>query len=176
MPKVIVYVATSQDGYIADEKGCVSWLPQELPEACGRDYGYRDFYASIDALAIGKRTYETILSSGTWPYADKFSFIFSSQSSESKLKGVEFVYKDVVSFLNKIKDQNIKNLWLMGGTRLTDAFYEHGRIDEFIITVFPTVLGNGVSLKILEQTKDKLKLTHSVDYGNGVVQNHYVLA
>lgn len=57
MTKVIVYIATSQDGYIADEKGSVDWLPQTEEQTGGEDYGYHAFYDSIDAIAIGRKTY-----------------------------------------------------------------------------------------------------------------------
>lgn len=61
MTKNVLYIAKSKDGYIADENGSVDWLPQTTEETGGQDYGYHEFYDSVDALAIGKKTYEMSL-------------------------------------------------------------------------------------------------------------------
>ncbi|MBA3957127.1 MAG: hypothetical protein H0X51_01855 [Parachlamydiaceae bacterium] len=68
MTRIVLYIATSKDGYIADEKGSVDWLPQSLSETGGQDYGYHEFYNSVDVIAIGRKTYEQILGFGDWPY------------------------------------------------------------------------------------------------------------
>lgn len=77
MTKIVLYIATSKDGYIADEKGSVDWLPQTAEETGGEDYGYHEFYDSVDRLAIGRKTYEQILGFGNWPYPGKLSYIFN---------------------------------------------------------------------------------------------------
>ena len=74
--KIVLYIATSQDGYIADENGSVDWLPQTLSETAGQDYGYQEFYDSVDAITIGRKTYEYILGFGDWPYPGKLSVFY----------------------------------------------------------------------------------------------------
>lgn len=82
MTKVVLYVATSQDHFIADSSGGVSWLPQTEEETGGEDFGYRAFYDSIDALAIGRKTYEQILTFGDWPLSRQGVLYFYQSSTE----------------------------------------------------------------------------------------------
>lgn len=176
MIEIVLYIATSKDGYIADENGSVDWLPQSLEETGGQDYGYHKFYDSVDALAIGRKTYEQILGFGDWPYPGKLSYIFTRKSMESSNEEIEFVSDDIQEFINELERRKIKKLWMVGGAELIEAFYSQGRIDEFILTVFPKVLENGISLKTLKDAlqKDELIKLHSTDFGDGVFQDHYI--
>lgn len=176
MIEIVVYIATSKDGYIADENGSVDWLPQSLVETGGQDYGYHEFYDSVDALVIGRKTYEQILGFGDWPYAGKPSYIFTRKSIESSNKEIEVVSDDIQGFIHNLENRNIKKLWMVGGAELIEAFYTQGRIDEFIVTVFPNVLKNGIPLKTLRNAlqKDELIKMHSTDFGDGVLQDHYI--
>jgi dihydrofolate reductase len=175
MTKIVLYIATSQDGFIADEKGGVDWLPQTPEETGGQDYGYQAFYDSVDATAIGRKTYEQILGFGDWPYFGKASYIFSRSHMESPNKEIEFVAEGICEFIKSLEGKNVKKLWLVGGSELINAFYKQGRIDEFIITVFPKVLNNGIPLDTLKNAllKDELVQMQSIEYGDGVLQNHY---
>ncbi len=177
MTKIVLYIATSKDGYIADENGSVDWLPQTVEETGGQDYGYHEFYDSVDVLAIGRKTYEQILGFGDWPYPGKLSYIFTRKPMESLNKDVKFVSDDIQEFIRGLESQNIKKLWMVGGSELIDAFYTQGRIDEFIVTIFPNVLKKGVQLKTLKDAlkKDELINLHSTDFGSGVFQDHYIM-
>ncbi len=176
MTKIVLYIATSKDGYIADENGGVDWLPQSLAETGGQDYGYHEFYDSVDALAIGRKTYEQILGFGDWPYPGKLSYIFTRKPMESSNEEIEFVSNDIQGFIRGLESRNIKKLWIVGGSELIDAFYSQGRIDEFIVTIFPTILKNGIPLKTLRDAlqRDELIKLHSTDFGSAVFQDHYV--
>ena len=176
MTKVVLYIATSKNGYIADEKGSVDWLPQTLTETRGQDYGYHEFYNSVDAIAIGRKTYEQILGFGDWPYHGKLSYIFTRKIMESSNNEIEFFADDIPGFMRELENQNIKKLWMVGGSELIEAFYTQGRIDEFIVTVFPNILKNGIPLKTLRDAlkKDELIEQHSIDFGDGVFQKHYI--
>ncbi|MFI5344645.1 MAG: dihydrofolate reductase family protein [Chlamydiales bacterium] len=177
MTKIILYIATSKDNYIADENGSVDWLPQTLSETGGQDYGYHEFYDSVDAIAIGRKTYEQILGFGDWPYPGKLSYIFTRKSMESSNKDVEFVSDDIPGFIRGLESQKIKKLWMVGGPELIDAFYTKGRIDEFIVTVFPNVLKKGIALQTLSDAleRDELVKLHSIDFGSGVFQDYYMI-
>jgi len=176
MTEIVMYIATSKDGYIADENGSVDWLPQSLSETGGKDYGYHEFYDSVDALAIGRKTYEQILGFGDWPYPGKLSYVFTRKPMESSNKEIEFVSDDIQGFIQELENRNIKKLWLVGGSELIDAFYIQGRIDEFIVTVFPNVLKNGIPLKTLRDAlqRDELTKVHSIDFGDEVLQYYYI--
>lgn len=176
MIEIILYIATSNDGYIADENGGVDWLPQPKTETGGQDYGYNEFYNSVDALAIGRKTYEQILGFGDWPYHGKLSYIFSRKRMESTNKEIEFVSDNIQEFIRELERRSIKKLWMVGGAELIEAFYREGRIDEYIITVFPNVLKKGISLKALKDAlqKDELIKLPSIDFGDGVFQDHYI--
>lgn len=176
MIEIVLYIATSKDGYIADENGSVDWLPQSLAETGGQDYGYHKFYDSVDALAIGRITYEQILGFGDWPYPGKLSYIFTRKPMGSSNKEIEFVLDDIQEFICELEKRKIKKLWIVGGAELVEAFYSQGRIDEFILTVFPKVLKSGIPLKTLKDAleRDELTKLHSIDFGDGVLQDHYI--
>jgi len=176
MTKIVLYIATSKDGYIADEHGSVDWLPQTVEETGGQDYGYHEFYDTVDALAIGRKTYEQILGFGNWPYPGKLSYIFTRTPMESQNTDVEFVSDDIPGFIHDLENRKIKKLWLVGGSELIDAFYTKGRIDEFILTVFPTVLKKGIPLKTLSGAleRDELVKLPLTDFGSGVFQDNYM--
>ena len=176
MTKVVLYIATSKDGYIADVNGSVDWLPQTLEETGGQDYGYQEFYDSVDAIAIGRKTYDQILGFGDWPYPGKHSYIFTRNAVDSSNKDIEFFSGDIKSFIHDLDNRDVKKLWLVGGAELIDAFYQQGRIDEFIVTVFPTVLKSGIPLKTLTdaQKRGEVIKLHSTNYALGVLQDRYV--
>ena len=177
MTKVIVYIATSQDGYIADEKGSVDWLPQTEEETGGEDYGYHAFYDSIDAIAIGRKTYDQILGFGDWPYPGKISYIFSRFPQETQRSDIQFVSESIPDFMQVLEEKKVKNLWMVGGSELIEAFYDTGFVDEFIVTVFPKLLKAGIPFKTLQNAlkADELIREKSMDYGSGVYQEHYKL-
>lgn len=177
MTKVIVYIATSQDGYIADEKGSVDWLPQTEEETGGEDYGYHAFYDSVDAIAIGRKTYDQISGFGDWPYPGKISYIFSRFPKETQRPDVKFVSESIPDFVKAIKEEKVKNLWMVGGSELIEAFYNKGFVDEFIVTVFPKILKAGIPFKTLQKAlkADELSREKSIDYGSGVYQEYYTL-
>lgn len=175
MTKIVLYIATSKDGFIADEKGGVDWLPQTEEQTGGQDYGYHAFYDSVDALAIGRKTYEQILGFGVWPYAGKPSYIFSRSPLESSNKDVVFAGDAIAACIKQLEETGVKKLWLVGGSELIEAFYKLGRIDEFILTIFPNVLKKGIPLKTVDDALEKgeLECTQSIDYGSGVIQKHW---
>ena len=174
MTKVTVYIATSKDGYIADKKGNLDWLPQTLEETGGEDFGYHSFYNSMDAIAIGRKTYDQILGFGNWPYPGKISYIFSRFPKETNSKDIQFVSENISDFMKTIK---VNNLWMVGGSELIEAFYKEGFIDEFIVTAFSAVLGDGIPLKSLENAlkRDELIKIKTTDYGQGVIQEYYLV-
>jgi len=131
----------SLDGFIADRNGSVDWLP----EGEG-DFGYSDFYETIDTLIMGRTTYDQILSFGIeWPYAGKKCYVFTNRDHPSD-PNTEFLTGDILSFVHNLKSKPGKNIWLVGGAALANTFMEYSLIDEYWVTVIPVILGDGVRL------------------------------
>lgn len=168
--KVILYIAMSLDGFIADRYGSVDWLP----EGEG-DFGYSDFYETIDTLIMGRTTYDQILSFGIeWPYAGKKCYVFTNRDHPSD-SNTEFLTGDILSFVHNLKSKPGKNIWLVGGAAFANAFMEYSLIDEYWVAVIPVILGDGVrlfrdgnpsvrlSLQNLEQYEDVVVLHYMAD-------------
>lgn len=174
MPRVKLYIATSLDGYIADREGGVGWLSEAAASETDEDYGYEVFYKSIGSLAMGRKTYEQVLSFGAWPYAGKPSFVFSKDPPEGKHPHVEFVSESPEAFVSNRVSEGGEDLWLVGGAGLVASFREHGLIDEYIISIMPVLLGEGIPLFDGAQPKASLDLANVQSYDSGVVQLRYV--
>ena len=144
--KNYVYIATSLDGYIATEDGGVDWL-SEIPNPNDSDYGFNDFIQGVDAIVMGRKTFEKVLSFGQWPYTKKV-FVLSSKLKEvpkevtDKAEIIAGDIKDITADLNK---KGFMNLYIDGG-KTVQSFLREGLIDEMIITRIPILLGSGIPL------------------------------
>lgn len=167
MRKVILYSASSADGYIAGENDDLSWLFTE------GDYGYSEFYESIDTTLIGGNTYRIILGFGDFPYKEKENYVFSKAFAGKKDKYVEFIPEDIPEFVRGLKKKDGRDIWLVGGGQINTLLLEHGLIDEIILSVHPAILGGGKLLFPGYNNTSDMKLISSIDYGSGLVQLHY---
>ena len=132
--EIILYIATSLDGFIAKEDDDLQWLTETVGEG---DNGYTEFYQSIDTTIMGKRTYDYVMQhTETFPYPDKKCYVFTASEKGSN-EYVEFVNEDVVTFTKKLKVQKGSKIWMIGGANL---------LDEYMITVTPHILGSGIVL------------------------------
>jgi len=144
--KNYVYIATSLDGYIATEDGSVDWL-SEIPNPNDSDYGFNDFIQGVDAIVMGRKTFEKVLSFGQWPYTKKV-FVLSSKLKEvpkevtDKAEIIAGDIKDITADLNK---KGFMNLYIDGG-KTVQSFLREGLIDEMVITRIPVLLGSGIPL------------------------------
>jgi len=142
--KITYYVATSLDGFIAKEDGDVSWLNDLNIDMA--DTGYDDFFASIDGLVMGRKTYDFVFNYGSWPYGDKPTWICTSGELEV-LEGANL--KPVKSADDAIKDaklKGLKHLWLVGGGKLASSFLEKGLLTNLSISEMPVTLELGIPL------------------------------
>lgn len=171
MPAVILYIATSLDGYIARADGSVDWL--SMVDNQETDYGYADFYARVDAIAMGSRTYEQILDFDQWPYAGKQVFVFTHRPLEAVAQDVTFTEESPAEFVSGLDSAGVRTLWLVGGGDLVASFIEHRLIDEYIVSIIPIVLGDGIPLFKGPLPEQRLELLESTDYASGLVQLHY---
>lgn len=164
MTKVLVYIATSLDGYIARENGDIDWLPESSESS------YDVFYKSIDTVMLGRTTYDQVLTFGEYPYKNKKSFVFSRTSKNSD-NNVEFV-SDIEKFVKDGFPGAGKNIWLVGGAKIIASFLKIGIVDEIITTVIPTLLGKGIPLFQNIENETKLELVKTEKYGQ-LVDLHY---
>ncbi len=171
MPKVTLYIATSLDGYIARSDGGIDWL--SMVEAPGEDYGYADFYASVDAIALGSKTYELALSFEEWPYSSKPAFVFTQRSLPCDRDDVILVTNPVETVLADLDTQGFQHLWLVGGGALVNSFLQQDLIDEYIISTIPVILGGGIPLFPPPSPQVKLQTVSAKQYPSGLLQSHY---
>ena len=146
MTQIILYIAASLDGFIADAAGGVDWLP---PGDDGDDKRrYADFYAAVAALIMGRRTYDQVRQFGDWPYPGKPVYVFTARPPDAAPPpGVRFIQTDAAAFARTVAPQHAAGpLWLVGGADLANQFRSAGLIDEYRVFVIPIILGQGISL------------------------------
>lgn len=176
MRKIIVYIATSADGFIARKDGAVDWL--DRPRVKG-DYGITSFFKSIDTILWGRKTYDMILKfqnegkAAPDMYGGIKNYAFSRKPPKKVLDGFEFVTEPIRKFAKRLRAQKGKDIWMMGGGGIIGSFLDEGAIDEFIIHVIPTFIGEGIPLISPARRTVPLKLLSIKKFSDGVVQMHY---
>jgi len=168
--KVVLFIATSLDGYIATKNDSLEWLFKTEGEG---DNGYSEFLETIDTIILGRRTYDWIMTMepGGFPYQNQTCYVFSNTLKE-RMDNVEFVSGDIASFLGKIKKASGKNIWIVGGGELLSHFIKEKLIDEYIITVAPIMIGKGIPLFKEIDVEIELELLN-VRRFNQFVELHY---
>lgn len=182
--KIIVYIATSADGYIARSDGSVDWLNR--PQTAG-DYGYGEFYKSIDTVLWGRITYEPLLQkflskkrkAGTHKKSKKArkiqSYVFTHNPPSLSPPGVEFVNEPIGQFAKRLRASPGKNIWMMGGGGIIASFLDEDQIDEFMIHVIPVFIGEGIPLIQPRHRTVELDLLSTESWPDGVVRLHYAV-
>jgi dihydrofolate reductase len=178
--KIIVMIATSADGFIARKDGGVDWLDRPRPK--GEDYGMAEFFKSIDTVLWGRKTYDMavkFVEEGVEiPDVDPNirNYVFSRRRPPKKvLPGYEFVNEPIKEFAQRLRAQKSKNIWMMGGGGIIASFLDEGEIDEFIISVIPVFIGEGIPLIAPRHRTVPLKLLSTKKYSDGVVRLHYAV-
>ncbi len=167
--KLILYIATSLDGFIAREDGSVDWLPDS-----GEDFGYEAFLSQIDTVLMGHKTYRQILSFDVeYPYTGKRNYVFTRDKTLERDEHAEFVHSNIIPFVKALKVTGFKNIWLVGGGELFSELLAAGVVDELILFVFPLLLGEGIPLFQGPFQEQKLELLHAHGHQGGVVELRY---
>lgn len=170
--KVVLFIASSLDGFISRKDGKIDWLPQF--EDGSEDYGYSELMDRTDVFIMGGKTYEQILTFGDWPYPGKKCYVCTSKKMGED-KNVEF-NDDAVELVKKLKEEDGKDIWLIGGAGLNGSLLNERLVDEIILTVIPVVIGDGIGLFSNVSRDAKLKLVDSKGFENGMVQLRYLVA
>ena len=177
MRRIIAYVPTSADGYIARPDGDVEWLNRR-PDTV--DYGMREFYARIDTILWGRKTYDWLLAY----YAQRgkteglfdtkvTNYVFSRNPPARPAAGVMFVTEPLKPFAQRLRAAPGKDIWMMGGGGLIASFLDAGELDEFDLHVMPVLIGEGIPLIAPRHRDIELRLVASQQYPDGVVRLRY---
>jgi len=170
--KIIVNIATSGDGYIARPDGDIEWLSSR-PAPKGF-YGIPEFLRTIDTKLFGRKTFEHALRTGVTFDTKTRNIVLSRQPPPASVPaGIEFVTEAVGPFAERLRGTEGKDIWLMGGGGIIGAFLDEGQIDEFIISVIPTFIGEGIPLIAPRHRLVPLQLLSAHTFPDGVVQLHY---
>lgn len=171
----LVFIGASLDGYIADRNGGLNWLTA-IPNPEQSDMGYTEFMAQVDALVMGRKTFETVCGfEGDWPYA-KPIFIVSrtlDTIAEEYRDKAELVKGSLVQILEKIHNKGYHRLYIDGGVTIQN-FLKEDLIDEITITTIPIVLGGGSALFSILPKELEFTLVASKVFLDQLVQNHYI--
>jgi dihydrofolate reductase len=174
--KIIVYIASSADGYIARRDGNVDWLNR--PRTAG-DCGMAEFHKSIDTIIWGRRTFdEAVARFGgkvealADPKSKIKNYVVSHRPGVS-IPGLEFVREPIGAFAKRLRALPGKDIWMMGGGGVIASFLDESQIDEFIIHVIPTFIGEGIPLIEPRSLTVELELLDTKIWADGVVKLHY---
>lgn len=172
--KNYVFIATSLDGYIADKNGSIDWL-HSIPNPDNDDMGYLEFTKGIDALVMGRKTFETVLGFDIdWPY-NKPVFVLSNKLKEIPETHIDKAYLvngTLKEILDLIHDMGFNRLYIDGGTTIRN-FLKADLIDEMVLTTIPVLLGGGSSLFGELPGELRFELIETKTFLNQITQSHY---
>lgn len=172
MRKIKLYIATSIDGYIAHVDGDLDWLT-EFPNPQKDDYGYKEFFNSIDTVIMGGNTYRGIISMDVlWPYQDKITYIVT-QNPFCAQENIHYITENIAETISQLREEEGKDIWLVGGGRLTTMLLNSNLVDEMIITVIPVILGRGISLFPNHPNTSNWEAVEVQKFENGVSQTKF---
>ena len=172
--RATVFVGTSVDGFIARPNGELDFLPHEG----GEEHGYSEFFASVDALVIGRGTFETVLGFGSWPYGRKPVVVLSSRSLDlSQVQGgvVEQMSGAPGEIVERLADRGIGHIYVDGGITV-QRFLRAGLITRLVLTRVPVLIGSGIPLFGPLDADVPLRHVATRTFPSGLVQSEYAVA
>ena len=177
--KIIVRIAASADGFIARHDGSFDWLDRPRPKD---NYGVGAFYKSIDTVLWGRKTCDMALDfqkkgvAGSAFDTSVKNYVFTRSLPQSPAPaGVEFVSEPIKAFATRLREKKGKHIWMMGGAGIIASFLDEGEIDEFMIHVIPTFIGEGIPLIAPDRRTVPLKLIACAKFTDGVVKLRYAV-
>src|SRR4051812_8933421 len=169
---IIVHIAASADGYIARPDGDLDWLTSRpAPEGF---YGMNAFMKTVDTMLMGRKTYEVSLRLGAKFDSTSKTIVFSRREPPADVpRGVEFVSDPIGPYVSQLRKTPGKDIWLMGGGDLIASFLDERAVDEFVISVVPVFIGDGIPLIARRHQHVPLDLKSVERFEGGLVQLHY---
>jgi dihydrofolate reductase len=162
-----VFIGVSLDGFIARADGGLDWLDPYH----GEDHGYAGFFDSVDALVIGRGTYDTVLGFPEWPYRGKRVIVCTGRSVEPR-HGEELWSGPPRALAERLDREEVRRVYLDGGA-LIRSFLCEGLVDELTIDIIPLILGNGRPLFASGNPETPLRFIDSKSFPSGLVQIRY---
>lgn len=168
--KASVFVGTSVDGFIARLDGALDFLPADG----GEPHGYEEFIASVDALVIGRKTYETVLTFDNWPYGDKPVFVLGAHAPAPAPDGavVEWLSGEPAEIVRQLEARGFTHIYVDGGITI-QRFLRAGLIQRVVITRVPVLIGAGIPLFGSLPHDVLLKHVATRSYASGLVSSEY---
>ncbi|HWR44972.1 dihydrofolate reductase family protein [Sporomusa sp.] len=169
--KVILYIAMSVDGYIARLNGDIDWL--SIVDKPPEDYGYAKFIETVDTVIMGRKTYDKVLSFNIdFPHNGRKCYVISKTRTGVD-QNIEYYSDDLEALITGLKKKEGKNIFVDGGAEIVNELFKSKMIDELIISIIPTVLGNGIRLFQDGRPEQKLRLKSTLYFETGLVQLCY---
>ncbi len=173
MRKLKLYIASSLNGYIADRNGGVEWL-ETIPNPDKIDYGYSEFYKSIDTTIQGYKTYQQILDwKIPFPYLGKKNYVLTTREELPESNDVTYLSEDQAAFIRSLKEEVGKDIWLIGGGQINSFCLQEKLLDEIEIFIMPIVIDRGIHLFPRLQKDVSLRLVETNSYSTGAVRCKY---
>ena len=175
MRKIILYSAISLNNRIAGPDGNVDWL-DSVPNPEKTDYGYAEFYKSVDTTIQGYNTYKQLVGWGIeFPYKGKNNYIITHRKNLNNTNDVEFISDNHIDFIRKLKKAEGGNIWLIGGGKVNTFLLNEGLVDEIRIFIMPVIIPGGIELFEFKPDEKQCKLTTAKSYSSGVVELKYLI-
>jgi dihydrofolate reductase len=173
MRKILLFIATSLDGYIAKPNDDLSFL--KIVEKEGEDYGYSEFTSNIDTLIIGRKTYDYVVNEiSSSHYNDGHQDVYViTRSDRPSLGKTTFYSGDLSELVQRLKSEKGKNIYCDGGAEIVNELLKHDLIDEFIISVIPILVGKGTRLFNDNRPEQLLEFISAKSFETGLTQLHY---
>ena len=170
--KASVFVGASVDGFIARLNGDLDWLPHDA-----EPHGYDEFIASVDAIVIGRKTFEIVLGFDTWPYGQKLVVVLSSQHvdlSVAVARGgvVEQMGGSLTDIVSNLTARGVQHAYVDGGVTI-QRFLRAGLVDRLVVTRIPVLIGEGIPLFGTVPKDVPLRHVMTRSYPSGLVQSEY---
>ncbi|MCU7551430.1 dihydrofolate reductase family protein [Chitinophagaceae bacterium LB-8] len=174
MSRVILYIATSLDGFIARPDGNIDWL-NSVPNPATGDYGYTELLESIGTMFMGRKTYDEVIGFGIeWPYPGIDTFVVTTDKNlEIKSPNTYLLTENIKDFVTELKKNAEKDIWLVGGGQLITTFINNGLLDRMIITIIPKLIGEGIPLFAENTAETVWKLIKTEPFDTGLVNLTY---
>ncbi|HEV8363559.1 MAG TPA: dihydrofolate reductase family protein [Gemmatimonadaceae bacterium] len=171
--KASIFIGTSLDGFIARANGDLDFLPP----GGGEPHGYDEFMATVDALVIGRNTFETVLTFDAWPYGDKPVFVLSARPLAPTPPGavVERMSGAPTDIVSQLAARGIRHIYVDGGITI-QRFLQAGLVHRLIITRVPVLIGAGIPLFGPLERDITLRHVATRQYASGLVQSEYIVA
>lgn len=174
MRKVVLYIAISLDGYIADSKGAVDWISGQ-DESADMEDTFTPFFSGVDTLIMGRKTYHQVvteLSPDQWPYEGVVTYVLTHYPDTDDTENIRFRNMDATRLVEELKQQPGQDIWICGGAELARQLISNNQIDLYHLAVIPVLLGNGIRLFNPNGQKLELELIGTKEY-NGIMELEY---